>query len=64
MKKLQEDDETIASMALDDKMKPTEDRINHKLSTCDSKMDSIRKGIEKLYERIDELEDENKELKK
>lgn len=64
LKKLQDDVETIASMALDDKMKPAEDRINHKLSTCDAKMDTIRKGIEKLYERIDDLELENKDLKK
>jgi acetolactate synthase small subunit len=45
-------------------MRPAEERINHKLSTCDQKMEQIRKGVEKLYERIDVLETENKELKK
>ncbi|CAI2381450.1 unnamed protein product [Moneuplotes crassus] len=60
LKKLQDEVETIATMVLDDKMKPTEDRINHKLSACDTKIDTIRKGIEKLYERIDELENEKK----
>eukprot|EP00344_Euplotes_crassus_P002509 CAMPEP_0196995916 /NCGR_PEP_ID=MMETSP1380-20130617/1922_1 /TAXON_ID=5936 /ORGANISM="Euplotes crassus, Strain CT5" /LENGTH=281 /DNA_ID=CAMNT_0042411725 /DNA_START=101 /DNA_END=942 /DNA_ORIENTATION=- len=64
LKKLQEEVDGIASTALDDKLKPAEDRINHKLSSCDNKMDDIKKGIEKLYERIDALESENKELKK
>jgi len=45
-------------------MRPAEDRVNHKLSTCDQKMDAIKKGVELLYERLQKLEvEKNKKIK-
>uniref|UniRef100_A0A7S3JKB8 Ion transport domain-containing protein n=1 Tax=Euplotes harpa TaxID=151035 RepID=A0A7S3JKB8_9SPIT len=54
LKKLQENIDTIAVIALDDKLRPIEDKINHKLSTCDQRLEKIRKSTDMFVEYVED----------
>lgn len=52
LKKLQDNVENIAATALDDRMRPVEDKINQKLSQCDQRLEKVKKSVETLFKLI------------
>ena len=57
LKKLQESIENITVSALDEKVRPIEDKINHKLSQCDQRLEKVMNMVESIFEAI---QNENK----
>ena len=53
LKKLEDGIENIASTALDEKLRPIEDKINNKLSQSDQRLEKLKKSVEHLFTLIE-----------
>ena len=53
LRKLQAKIDNIATSALDDKLKPVEDKINNKFISYDHKLEKIKGRLESLYDLIE-----------
>ena len=59
LRKLQTKIDNIASSALEDKMKPVEDKINNKFTSYDLKLEKIKGRLESLYDLIEKSKQKN-----
>lgn len=48
---------------MDEKMRPIEDKINHKLSACHEKYDNIQQSLKTLFEYIEIKKQEDQAAK-